>query len=711
MKKIVLILITKILCCIDLTGQCTPPAADNCQDANVICNLFDLDGYTCSNANYSNPTGCTPLCPSGGESHNTSWWAFNAAAGPLSITVTYSNCTVNGTGVQMGIWGDCSCVESLACNPNCIGPGSYTIDMMLPESKTYYLFVDGCSGDVCDFTININGNNNLPPLEDVSLINNDPDSTIYICQGEYNYSFFVDTVETANYIWTLDQIKLNKYRSSIKLDFPNLGEFELCVKAIRGNPVNNQICQQTAYRCAKIIVNQDANQCLLSSTASGKVYIDENNNGIYDALDTPILNRTIHSLPRDVYISSKSFGYFIKLDTQTTNTLSIDAFDQNLWNIDPIIHTIATTSPSYLSNSYDFRFSSKNITDLELAGTIKGRLRPGNILKIKMQINNLGSTKPSPYTVKLVAPQNWTYESGTPVKDTIIQDTIIWFFNQEIPYFGIRSIEAEFKIPQNTPLGDSFNIFGIVETLNDINTINNSINLQGVIVNSHDPNYKTVNANTLPLNYPNNQELIYTIHFQNTGNDSAYHVMLVDTLSPFLNPGTIRIINSSHTNEFTLLGNNILSISFPDIALVDSLHNFDASSGFIQFAIKPLPGLPVGTFIQNTASIYFDQNSPILTNLVQTEILGPSGTSILNSSTDIVLFPNPTQQYCTVISKKLSEQSHLELFDIYGKKISRIDIHESGYTTIDLTSYIPGTYLVCLVSLNKTITRKKLIRY
>ena len=119
------------------------------------------------------------------------------------------------------------------------------------------------------------------------------------------------------------------------------------------------------------------------------------------------------------------------------------------------------------------------------------------------------------------------------------------------------SIEAEFKIPQNTPLGDSFNIFGIVETLNDINTINNSINLQGVIVNSHDPNYKTVNANNLPLNYPNNQELIYTIHFQNTGNDSAYHVMLLDTLSPFLNPGTIRIINSSHTNEFTLIGNNI----------------------------------------------------------------------------------------------------------------------------------------------------------
>lgn len=56
---------------LQLLAQCTPPSADNCQDANVLCSLDEVNGYSCSNPNYSNPTGCSPLCPSGGGAHNT----------------------------------------------------------------------------------------------------------------------------------------------------------------------------------------------------------------------------------------------------------------------------------------------------------------------------------------------------------------------------------------------------------------------------------------------------------------------------------------------------------------------------------------------------------------------------------------------------------------------------------------------------------------
>ena len=83
------------------TGQCTPPSADVCEKAIAFCSLDELNGYSCQNTNYSNPTGCTPLCPSGGGAHNTGWWAFICDGGPVSITMTFSNCSVNGTGVQM----------------------------------------------------------------------------------------------------------------------------------------------------------------------------------------------------------------------------------------------------------------------------------------------------------------------------------------------------------------------------------------------------------------------------------------------------------------------------------------------------------------------------------------------------------------------------------------------------------------------------------
>ncbi|MBL0237586.1 MAG: hypothetical protein IPQ02_13490 [Saprospiraceae bacterium] len=62
-------------------AQCIPASADICKNANVLCSLDELNGYSCSNPAYSNPTGCTPLCPRGGASQNNAWWAFVTEGG------------------------------------------------------------------------------------------------------------------------------------------------------------------------------------------------------------------------------------------------------------------------------------------------------------------------------------------------------------------------------------------------------------------------------------------------------------------------------------------------------------------------------------------------------------------------------------------------------------------------------------------------------
>ena len=51
-----------------LSQFCTPPSADNCENANVLCSLDDLNGFTCQNVDYSNPTACLgsgTSCPNG----------------------------------------------------------------------------------------------------------------------------------------------------------------------------------------------------------------------------------------------------------------------------------------------------------------------------------------------------------------------------------------------------------------------------------------------------------------------------------------------------------------------------------------------------------------------------------------------------------------------------------------------------------------------
>ncbi|MEO6189848.1 MAG: T9SS type A sorting domain-containing protein [Saprospiraceae bacterium] len=235
---------------------CTPPSADNCEDANVLCSLDEVNGYTCSNPDYSNPTGCTPLCPNGGVTHLTSWWAFVTNGGNICITITFSNCSVNGTGVQLGVWGDCDCVESIFCDPSCTGPGTKMACGTLEPCKTYYLFVDGCNGDVCNFTLTTSGGGPpiLPPL--LNII-----GPTKLCKGACNVIYMARVGGSSYckpaYQWTLDGHEYDQYSDTIKLDFPNEGNFVLCVTAIIGNPKSGSICDQEGPKCITINVKKD----------------------------------------------------------------------------------------------------------------------------------------------------------------------------------------------------------------------------------------------------------------------------------------------------------------------------------------------------------------------------------------------------------------------------------------------------------------------
>lgn len=233
-----------------LNAQCVPAPSDNCESSQELCSLTELNGYSCKILDYDNPTGCSPLCPSGGVASHTSWWAFITNGGNVCITITYSNCSVNGQGAQMGIWHDCDCKESVACNPTCNGPGSKTICGVLEACRTYYLFVDGCSGDVCDYTFTTSGGDapKIPPLNNITGPAN-------ICKGACNVKYGVTlssgTCEP-NFLWTLDGIELDQYWNNIVLDIPYEGDFVLCVTAIVGNLGSGSICDQVGPKCMTI---------------------------------------------------------------------------------------------------------------------------------------------------------------------------------------------------------------------------------------------------------------------------------------------------------------------------------------------------------------------------------------------------------------------------------------------------------------------------
>lgn len=138
----------------------------------------------------------------------------------------------------------------------------------------------------------------------------------------------------------------------------------------------------------------------------------------------------------------------------------------------------------------------------------------------------------------------------------------------------------------------------------------------GEVTGSYDPNDKT----GFPLgqgilhDIEQNQDLEYLIRFQNTGTDTAFTVIIRDTLPNELDIYSIEGMTSTHEYSFRIYGPRVLEWRFDNIMLPDSNINYEGSQGSVRFKINQVMNLPIGTTIENSAGIYFDFNPPIITN-------------------------------------------------------------------------------------------------
>lgn len=163
-------------------------------------------------------------------------------------------------------------------------------------------------------------------------------------------------------------------------------------------------------------------------------------------------------------------------------------------------------------------------------------------------------------------------------------------------------------------------------------------------IGSYDPNDKRAFVNdTLHEGFVlQNTDIEYQIRFQNTGTDTAFNIVIVDTISGALDISTFKPGVSSHPYEYQLHGGNVVKFVFNNIQLPDSNINNAASQGFINYKISQKPDLPLLTAIENKADIYFDFNKPVGTNRHKLIVNKSTSTKVLPGSTAAVeAYPNP----------------------------------------------------------------------
>lgn len=236
-------------------------------------------------------------------------------------------------------------------------------------------------------------------------------------------------------------------------------------------------------------------------------------------------------------------------------------------------------------------------------------------------------------------------------------------------------------------------------------------------IGAFDPNDKQA----VPVGYADqhlierNIPLTYTIRFQNTGTDTAFNVVVRDTLSSFLNAPSIRSISASHAFKWQLTGNGVLEFRFDDILLPDSTTNLEGSQGFVKFTIDQQPDLPLETLIENSAAIYFDFNAPVITNTVWHRIgtqfvpgldtWEPARPGVL-----LRVFPNPVSDMAWIDLSGWTGGSDLtlRLFNAQGQLVRTISGDSLGFVLQrgDLTS---GIYTFVVETPGGLVGRGKLV--
>jgi uncharacterized repeat protein (TIGR01451 family) len=305
----------------------------------------------------------------------------------------------------------------------------------------------------------------------------------------------------------------------------------------------------------------------------------------------------------------------------------------------------------------------------------------------------------------------------TPIPSTIIAEMSHKYVNYEsnIPFttfsnkvmtFNISALRAtptipyRFNIQGNTNGGPTL-IFGdtvhtkisIGPNTGDIDPSDNYDNNIDTATTGFDPNFIEVTPKGI---VSAGTQLEYAIHFENTGNDTAFNIYVMDTLDAGLDPASIKVLGASAKMDFSLIKTgafNIAKFDFPNINLLDSSHHGQCTGVFF-YNIYTRLGLPDGTIIPNHAGIFFDYNIPVLTDTAKTEIGHPVAVTKISNNKSVYIYPNPATDDVTITADP-NVYSSFSLTNTMGQVVTQQMI-TNKHTQVNVAQLPAGIYYITL---------------
>ncbi|MBK9321337.1 MAG: T9SS type A sorting domain-containing protein [Bacteroidetes bacterium] len=369
----------------------------------------------------------------------------------------------------------------------------------------------------------------------------------------------------------------------------------------------------------------------------------------------------------------------------------------NWYTPTPISQTAIFTGVHQTDSLNDFAFQPQGtFEDVCITITPLGNFRSGFTASYMITYGNYGNTTVTP-TVYFYPYNNVTFQSATITPSQITPDSVIWNLPALTP-FQTGSIIVTVNVNPDSPSAHSSTAARILNLMPDDNPSCNNSNWEVYTTGSFDPNDILVDEDTLTTTQLSNAPwLEYIIRFQNTGNDTAFTVKILNPIDTNkLNLSTFEFTSASHPVNLNWINyQRNMEFKFENILLVDSNTNEPLSHGFVRYRIQPKTTLTAGDSITNFAAIYFDFNEPVITNTAKTSIILPTGiASATPTQGKLQVFPNPAENSINISGIQLENgKAQLRLTDIYGKLILEKTVATTT-STLETNQLSNGVYLI-----------------
>ncbi len=460
---------------------------------------------------------------------------------------------------------------------------------------------------------------------------------------------------------------------------------------------------------------------LLTTTNSiyGAAYIDYNNNSTYDGNDV---------LYRLAMINSEKSGSRSVSNYMYGNLYTRNDVDTGRWTtqIQLTAPYFTITPASRVTEHADYGYKdtilfalrpNDTIQDLSvnLVNTFVTRL--GKNSQYEITYANYG-THPVNGTIKLKMDRRLNYQFSNPAP-VLDGDTLSWNFNNlNANDFRKITIVATADIPPFLNVNDTLIlttwVYGVTSRI-DTTPLDNKKVLKDVVMGAFDPNdkYSTTETNITPAQVENGDYISYVIRFQNIGNDTAFKVVILDTLDANLDWGSFEMVNASHAFSVQLLNGNILKFSSNNLQLPPSSVDEYGSHGFVAYKLKPKKTMSSGKSVINTAHIYFDFNTPVMTNKVITNVLllSDAGKNSVKKS-GYKLYPNPNTGHFNIeFYAPYASPLKIVLYDINGRMVFQQEIQHrySSNIPFSLNGIASGLYNLVLITEQETVSSKLVV--